>query len=151
MYLNKTAKILMSGLALSFAATAIAQGGTYSFEYDGKTLFGTRELQGVQILGTYMYDNFGRPTEPRVELRANGEGCWANHGRPCKRIEWWLEATEDGVAKQQEAGGRIFATFLMRHLEDAGAKKAGDYSGYLLMVDPANRQIMIAGERIKPM
>lgn len=136
----------------AIAFTVAAQTGVpYSFEFKGEKIYGSRELTGYNIAGTYMYDNFGKLAEPRVELRADGTGCWANHGRACKAVEWWLEADQTGKTKAKVYEGRTYAAIFFKHLEDADAKKAGDYSGQTLMIDPVKRQIIIAGERVKSM
>ena len=130
----------------ALASTAAAQPVVDSFTYNGETVYGIRELPGVALAGTYLFEG----AEPRVELNADGTGCWANHSRACKRVEWWIHSDAAGNPTGAEGEGGALRTILFRHIEDPSDGSTDGFSGFQLTIDNAAKEIRIAEERVKP-
>jgi hypothetical protein len=137
---------LFCALALFGAGSAWAQPKVHSFTYDGSVVYGVNELPDVQLVGTYVYEG---KKEPRVELRADGTGCWANHSRPCKTIRWWIQADANGKPLGQYGAGGSVHTLLFENIEAPSEGSVGPYDGFQLVVDKVERKVIIAGEREK--
>ena len=137
----------MSALLVVLAASGASaqQAEVHSFSYDGSVVYGVNVLPDVDLSGTYRFEG----GEPRAELRADGNGCWANHGRPCVGIKWWIQSDTAGKPLGQYGPGGSLHTLLIEHVEDPSYGRVGPYNGFELAVDKVGRKIIIAGEREK--
>lgn len=138
-------KLLLGALALLAGSTAYAQTKPESFIYNGEVIYGVRTIPGVNLAGTYLFEG----GEPRVELNADGTGCWANHSRPCQKIRWWLHSNAKGeLAGASNEVGAVH-TIMFEHVENPANGRVGAFTAYQLAVDKLARTISIADERIK--
>jgi len=139
-------RILLFLGALAIASGALAKPVVESFVYNGETVYGIRELDGINLARTYLYEG----GEPRVELNADGTGCWANHQRPCNSIKWWIHSDAEGNPMGESGAGGAYRTLIIQHVGNPSDGSVDGYSGFQLTVDNGARELRIAEERIKP-
>lgn len=139
-------KIVTIILTLMTAPAIAQEPGVETFQYGTSTMHGIRELPQANVVGTYLYEGKG---EPRVELRADGSGCWANHQRECMPLKWWIEAYADGRPRGNIGPTGSVHTLILK-FDDAANGAVGPYNAFELKVFNDERKILIADEREKP-